>query len=172
MSENITFNYSVPYDIMVGAWAGHAITYDEKGKYVSMAPSILNISWEEYGSKLIYSQKILDDLGAVFKHPSMKTAVHLVSDYTFNLEVDGKTVYYEDKGSDFFVEGVESQPGIYLFHLSFPYGSYYNNQYFMNPNERNIIGPFVPNDSNKFGFVLAQSFTRVNYGGSPPIVAP
>lgn len=62
------------------------------------------------------------------------------------------------------MKGVETQPGTYLFHLSFPMGDYYNNQYFVGPNERHIIGPFVPaSGGREFTFAVAQTFTRISY---------
>ena len=49
-------------------------------------------------------------------------------------------------------------------------GHYYNNQYFMSPNERHIIGPYVATDgstpaqpSGEVTCIVAQTFTRVSY---------
>ncbi|MEM8665045.1 MAG: hypothetical protein AAGF49_13110 [Pseudomonadota bacterium] len=61
------------------------------------------------------------------------------------------------------VAGAESTPGTYLFHLTFPFGNYYNNQYFTTPNERRIIGPYVPAGGVAFSGVVAQTFTRISY---------
>jgi hypothetical protein len=60
--------------------------------------------------------------------------------------------------------GAETSPGTYLFHLTFPgFGHYYNNQYFTNPNERRIIGPFVHGGDYDPQFIVSQTFTRISY---------
>ena len=77
------------------------------------------------------------------------------------------------------VAGTETRPGIYLFHLMFKEGHYYNNQYFTDPNERQIIGPFVATTNaaepasrrrstsaapvGEIQVVVAQTFSRLSY---------
>jgi hypothetical protein len=62
------------------------------------------------------------------------------------------------------VEGFESMTGIYMFHLSAKNQSFqmYNNQYFINENQRNIIGPYLGADG-KVAMVVAQSFQRMSF---------
>jgi hypothetical protein len=67
------------------------------------------------------------------------------------------------------VEGTQTRPGVYIFHLQFRNWRYYNNQYFLDANERHIIGPCLQGDAPRVAFVAAQAFTRVSYDVPPAL---
>jgi hypothetical protein len=193
--DTSSFDYATPYDIMVGAWTGHSILYDSKGVYQSSTPSILCIYWKEPGKVLRYFQ---EDMGAMeeftAEHESSYAAlIDTVQTRAFDLIIDPDSpkACFSSAESLIRVQGVESRPGTYLFHLEFPAdpdeegsqgGNYYNNQYFTNPNERHIIGPYVPKKigpvlpqeygdrapkPSDFNSVIAQTFTRISYADIP-----
>ncbi|MEW2917430.1 hypothetical protein AB1A64_10195 [Ruegeria sp. ANG10] len=160
------FDYARPFDIMIGMWTGHSIVYDNKGKYLYTGPSILTIDWKEPGKVMHYRQEDLGSLDELIQeHEHGKALKDLFVLREFELQVDGKSC--DSITGDIKVHGVESSPGTYLFHLNFPTGDYYNNQYFLNPNQRRIIGPFVPRDAegrtDGFQFVVSQTFERISY---------
>lgn len=155
------FDYSMPYDIMVGVWTGHSIMYDAKGEYMYTGPSLLSIYWKDKGKLLHYHQKDLGDLDEVLDHPHKASLQDIIVTREFDLVISDKACQSVEAYPA--VSGVESRPGTYLFDLSLEGGHYYNNQYFQNPNERHIIGPFVPNGGTGIGAVVAQTFTRISY---------
>ncbi|MEM8662546.1 MAG: hypothetical protein AAGF49_00300, partial [Pseudomonadota bacterium] len=143
MTKASIFDFGTPFDIMVGAWTGHSILYDAKGKYLYTGPSLVAIYWQVPGQVLHYKQEDLGNLDAlVLDHEDGESLKELIKLREFDLVVDGKSCKSAD--GDVGVTGAESTPGTYLFHLTFPFGNYYNNQYFTTPNERRIIGPYVP----------------------------
>lgn len=95
------------------------------------------------------------------------------SDFHFDLEIIGKQctskkIIGEELKE---VEGTETRPDTYIFMLKFERGGkvgrYYNNQYFTNPSERSIIGPFIWEGSYNMAAVIAQTFTRISYDVPP-----
>lgn len=183
MADKTIYDYASPFDIMVGAWTGHSILYDDKGEYKFTGPSILAIYWKEPGKILRYFQEDMGNLDSVIaRHEGHYAAVDVIQTRAFDLHIDPKSPKACVSGPDSLirVQGAESRPGTYLFHLEFPDtphspgGNYYNNQYFANPNERHIIGPFVPNThkdpktpASDFSSVIAQTFTRISYDQIP-----
>jgi hypothetical protein len=159
------FDFQDPFDIMVGLWNGMTTTYDEHGHYQNSVASLVRVSWIKKGKTLRYQQEELANLDQVLQgNPNKDVLAHIIS-HDFDMAVKGKacqsTTTNKEKIS---MKGVETRPGIYMFHLSFPQGDYYNNQYFTNPNERHIIGPFLPASGGRdFSFVVAQTFTRISY---------
>ena len=179
MSPDTHFEYARPYDLMVGLWAGMATSFDAKGSYLISVPSLVAIYWERPYTVLHYRQDELPDLDHRLEDHPHQSAVAKIIHHNFNLEISGKACMSTaaSKG-DVRVAGTETRPGIYLFHLMFEEGHYYNNQYFTNPNERQIIGPFVATDrkapASREGsssaqpvgaieVVVAQTFTRISY---------
>lgn len=154
------FDYSTPFDIMVGRWTGHAIMYDAHGEYLYTGPSLVSIYWTKRGKVLHYHQEDLGELDKVLQHPYENSLKDIVT-RDFNLVITGKSCKSEKIYPS--VTGVESCPGTYLFDLSLEGGHYYNNQYFQNPNERHIIGPFIPDGGTGIGAVVSQTFTRISY---------
>ena len=76
-----------------------------------------------------------------------------------DFDVDGKRANSPDGE----VTALETTPGTYIFHIKRPDGThYYNNQYFVNENERRIIGPYTEGDLPKIAGVLSQVFTRLS----------
>jgi hypothetical protein len=117
------------------------------------------------GKTLRYQQEELANLDQVLAGNPHKDILASIISHDFDMAVKGKscrsTSTHKEKMS---MKGTETQPGTYLFHLSFPQGDYYNNQYFVGANERHIIGPFVAaNGGRDFSFVVAQTFTRISY---------
>ena len=81
--------------------------------------------------------------------------------YHVDFHINGKRGY--GKQGDMTYTGLETTPGVYLFHIKTPDGSFYNNQFFTDPNERHIIGPFVKAPGNELTQVLSQTFRRISY---------
>jgi hypothetical protein len=165
MTTSGFFDFQDPFDIMVGLWNGMTTTYDDHGHYRNSVASLVRVSWVRKGKLLRYQQQELADLDQVLAGNPHKQALATIISHDFDMAVTGKschsTTTHKEKMA---MKGVETQPGTYLFHLSFPMGDYYNNQYFVGPNERHIIGPFVPaSGGREFTFAVAQTFTRISY---------
>jgi hypothetical protein len=197
MAPRTTFDYAVPYDLMVGHWAGIATVYDDNGVYQDSIQSRVAIYWHVRSKVLHFQQNQEDSVETLLNSPGYDRndvmAVRNFSQMTVDLEVKGKSCSGEDKQSGTLITGVETRPGIYLFHLRTKdangqyFADYYNNQYFVSPNERHIIGPYVmaapataaarkkfapaPKSvdvpayfpTGKVRLVIAQIFTRISY---------
>lgn len=159
--SNANTGYSIPFDIMVGLWTGHSVMYDDRGAYQYTGPSLCAIYWKTPGELLHYWQKDLGDLDELLEHPHQEDLSDIVVIRDFDLLVNGKSCKSVHESPA--VSGVESTPGTYLFDLALGAGHYYNNQYFTNPNERHIIGPYVPDGGSGIAVVVAQTFTRISY---------
>jgi hypothetical protein len=164
MSTSPSFDFAKPYDIMCGVWAGMACIYSPKGEYQFAAPSRVAIYWKDR-STLHYRQDEMDNLDAFMDrlprgdtgHAQIRHVVHA----SFDLTIDGKAA--AGRSSELDVTGTETMPGVYLFRLAVRSGGvYYNNQYFLDASQRNIIGPFVGADGET-SLVIAQSFARISY---------
>jgi hypothetical protein len=169
MAPDVTFDYATPYEIMVGVWTGMSTTYKPDGEYWGSVPSRVVVYWDIPGKLLKYKQDELPGLDAILddkrhkKHPNRQAFSSIVR-HNFDLAISGKACQSRPNKEKVSCVGAETRPGIYLFHLHFPkWGHYYNNQYFVNPNERNIIGPFIPGTQHDQQFIVAQTFTRVSY---------
>jgi hypothetical protein len=197
MSPQKSLTAAIPYELMVGYWAGIASVYDDKGVYQDSVQSRVAIYWHIPNKLLHFHQDQEDSVEALLNDPHYNTndvtAVRNFSQLTVDLEVTGKSCSGEDEHSGTTIVGVETRPDIYLFHLRTKdktgryYADYYNNQYFVGPNERHIIGPYVlaapatraalqKYSSERKGtdpagyfptgtirFVIAQTFTRISY---------
>jgi hypothetical protein len=197
MAQQKSFNDATPYDLMVGYWAGIATVYDDKGIYQDSIQSRVAIYWHVQNKLLHFQQDQEGSVETLLNDPGYSTndvtAVRNFSQLTVDLKVRGKSCSGEDEHSGTTITGVETRPDIYLFHLRTKdktgryYADYYNNQYFVGPNERHIIGPYVmatpvtraalqknspqrkSTDSAGYfptgtiRFVIAQTFTRISY---------
>lgn len=164
-NDSSRFDFAEPFDIMLGTWNGITTVYDDKGRYQASVASMVYMSWVKKGSVLRYVQNELANLDeALDVHPH-KAVVASIVRHDFELKVAGKACFTTGKRAEkVSLQGTETSPGTYIFHLTFPEGDYYNNQYFSSPNERHIIGPFVPAGKDRaFSMVVAQTFTRVSY---------
>ncbi|MEO8035893.1 MAG: hypothetical protein ABI837_15760 [Acidobacteriota bacterium] len=165
MASGISFDYSVPYELMVGVWTGITTSFLPNGAYQSTVPSRVYMYWKVPGEVLHYEQQELPDLDAMLdkNHPHRAVFKKIVS-HDFDLRINGKACTSEKNKENVSCVGAETTPGTYLFHLHFPkFGHYYNNQYFSTANERHIIGPYISNNSHDVGMVVAQTFTRISY---------
>jgi hypothetical protein len=196
MMSGRIFDYAKPYELMVGYWAGIATVFNENGVYQDSIQSRVAIYWHVPNKLLHFRQDEEDSVEALLNNPGYDkrdvTAVRNFSQMNADLTVKGKACSGEDKNSGTTITGVETRSGTYLFHLRTRDGAgryfadYYNNQYFVNPNERHIIGPylmaapvteaarrkFAPQNgaaapayfpTGKVKFVIAQMFTRISY---------
>jgi hypothetical protein len=197
MPPHSTFDYAKPYELMVGYWAGIATVFSDDGVYQDSIQSRVAIYWHVPNKLLHFRQDEEDSVEALLDHPGYDkhdvTAVRNFAQLNVDLKVKGKTCSGEDKKSGTLITGVETRPGTYLFHLRTRdengryYADYYNNQYFVSPNERHIIGPYVMAapatdaarrkfsrsqkgaaapayfPTGKVKFVIAQIFTRISY---------
>ena len=179
MAPQSVFDYATPYNIMVGRWSGLTTTFTATGEYVDSVASFVTIFWKKPHKLLHYEQEELPDLDERLEGNPHKETVAKIVRHDFDLEITGKACRSTNtSGEAISVSGTETLPGIYLFHLAFPEGQYYNNQFFTSPNERQIIGPFIaaappeaaparkgaPAPSpGGVTFVVAQTFTRISY---------
>ncbi|MEM9221339.1 MAG: hypothetical protein AAGB11_02910 [Pseudomonadota bacterium] len=162
MTKTSSQDYATPFQIMMGAWTGHSILYDAKGKYLYTGPSLVAVYWMVPGEVMRYKQEDFGNLDSVvLDHEHGENLKDLIKLREFDLVIDGKSCKSAD--GEVGVTGAESSPGTYLFHLKFPWGDYYNNQFFENPNERRIIGPYVPKGGTAFSGVVSQTFSRISY---------
>jgi hypothetical protein len=197
MTSQRIFDYAKPYDLMVGYWAGIATVFGDDGVYQDSIQSRVAIYWHVRDKVLHFRQEEEGSVERLLNDPGYDkhdvTAVRNFSQLNFDLKIRGKASSGEDKKTGTLVTGVETRPGIYLFHLrtrdadGHYYADYYNNQYFVGPNERHIIGPYVmaapasaaarrtfspsrkgadvPSyfPTGKIKLVIAQFFTRISY---------
>ena len=197
MTSRHEFDYSVPYDIMVGVWTGLTIIYGPTGGYLSSTASNVVIYWDTPNKLMHFRQgdeepiaplnamsfsanlealrasELLQNAQAPqlselssrierLKSTSYLKQVASVTTTEFDLKVSGKYASASSPSMD--VTGVNSRPDVYLFHLRLKDGSqsWFNNQYFANANERQIIGPQLDKDG-QIQLVVAQTFSRVSY---------
>ena len=180
MAVPAEFDYARPYDLMVGLWNGMATSYDAQGRYLTSVPSLVAIYWKRPYTLLHYRQDELPDLDERLEGHPHASAMAKIIHHNFDLKITGKScVSTAASHDDVRVAGTETRPGIYLFHLMFKEGHYYNNQYFTDPNERQIIGPFVATTNpaepasrrrstsaapvGEIQVVVAQTFSRLSY---------
>jgi hypothetical protein len=58
MAVSHEFDFSVPFDIMVGLWIGSTILYSPTGEYLSSSASKVTIRWERPGTLLHFRQLV------------------------------------------------------------------------------------------------------------------
>jgi hypothetical protein len=177
------FDFASPYDLMVGLWSGMCTVFDARGEFFSVTPSMVAVFWKRRPTLLHYHQieqhfptpgkpgklrvkpipklEDVDPQRGITGHDAVAETTNL----HFDLHVDGKYCMAKLTGATGLqsVEGTQTRPGVYIFHLGFQGWRYYNNQYFTDPNERHIIGPCLREDNPNLAFVAAQSFHRVSY---------
>src|SRR5271166_1589650 len=71
------FDYSVPYDIMVGVWTGVTITYGPTGHYLSTAASNVVIYWHK-AHELMHFRQVEQDGIAPLKDENFKANLNAV----------------------------------------------------------------------------------------------
>jgi hypothetical protein len=177
-------DFAVPYELMVGVWNGMCTIYTARGEFHSATQSMVAIYWKQRPTLLHYRQieqqfptpgqpaKLqIKGPGDIHSEHLIDEAIAQTTNLHFDLQIDGKYCKASLVGSSGLqsVEGTQTRPGVYIFHLGFRSWRYYNNQYFIDPNERHIIGPCIRNDNPAFPFVAAQAFTRVSYD-VPPVL--
>jgi hypothetical protein len=165
--QDRSFDYGTPYDLMVGLWNGMSTLYDANGVYQNSTPSLVSISWLERPRRLRYRQ--IEELEPFKFPPPPLNDNRNINDFHFDLEINGKSCQSTNIASPYLkeVKGTETRPNTYIFMLKFEQqtgkvGRYYINQYFINPNERHIIGPFIWDDDKNIAAVVAQTFTRIS----------
>lgn len=165
--------FTPPYDLFVGKWTGVANVFDWDGHFIASqtAGSLIEIYWKDEAHTILsFAQFFMGRLAevkagrpsaakkAVPTKGQVRSALSLVA---FDLHIKGKAASGLDK--DYVNRGVESSPGNYLFELKTTTGDtiYYNNQHFLDDNNRIIIGPQVTN--GEVQYVISQNFTRVSF---------
>ena len=153
MTPQNTFDYARPYDLMVGYWAGIASVFNDAGVYQDSIQSRVAIYWHVPNKMLHFRQAQEDSVEDLLNNAGYDSrdvaAVRSFAQLNVDLKIAGKTCSGEDRKSGTVITGIETRPDIYLFHLrtrdehGHYYADYYNNQYFVSPNERHIIGPYV-----------------------------
>jgi hypothetical protein len=197
MTSHSPFDFAKPYELMVGYWAGIATVFNAEGVYQDSIQSRVAIYWHVPHKLLHFRQDEEDSVEALLNGSGFAkddvTAVRNFSQQNFDLKVEEKVCSGKDYRTGTLVSGVETRPGVYMFNLKTRnasgeyFADYYNNQYFVGPNERQIIGPYViaapatkaaltkfspsrkasdvhtrfPTGTTRF--VIAQAFTRIAY---------
>jgi hypothetical protein len=171
------FGYSMPYDSMVGYWMGVSTVYRPDGSYWNSVVSRVAMYWKRKDALLHYRQDEEQIDNVLGEDDPLASAIGAIIHHSFDLAVDGKACRSVHASEPMSVDGTETAPDVYLFHLTFPTGHFYNNQYFLGPHERRIIGPYVEpapstraNPDSKLApplgeirAVVAQTFTRISY---------
>lgn len=158
MENQQVSDFERPYGLMAGVWTGLANEFTAEGEFVGATPSTCAIYWHD--EKTLHFRQDLDPkLLLAGEQAEVSWRAQLLS---FELNIDGKHCRGENPVVN--VEGYESMPGIYMFHLTAKNGSFqqFNNQYFINENQRNIIGPFL-NEAGTVKRMIAQSFQRMSF---------
>jgi hypothetical protein len=159
-----TFDYATPYQLMVGVWDGLASAFDKNGDFDGTYASRVAIYWKKRGKILCFRQvQQTDRIHFRTDDKVAKSKKWVIGETPYHVDflIVGKHGRGESDGKIY--EGVETTPGTYLFHIKSKDGSFYNNQYFVNPNERRVIGPFVEAGQNEITYVLSQVFVRISY---------
>lgn len=177
-------DFAIPYELMVGVWSGMCTVYTAQGEFHSTTPSMVAIYWKQRPTVLHYRQieqqfptpgsppqMIVKPVPTTIASDAIEEAVLQTTNLHFDLQVNGKTCRASNLGGPGLqnVEGTQTRPGVYIFHLGFRNFRYYNNQYFIDPNERHIIGPCLRGAAPEVAFVAAQAFTRVSYDVPPAL---
>jgi hypothetical protein len=159
-------DFSMPYDLMVGLWNGISTVYDANGEYLFSTSSIVGIYWKKRSDLLSFRQ---------VESPKLRLATESVGlvppalpGAIFDLQINGKSgTSTATEGALQSVTGTQISPDAYVIVLTVEsngqVGRYYNNQYFINPNERRVIGPYFVGDSPIISNIVAQTFTRISY---------
>ena len=162
-------DYSTPYDLMVGLWNGISTVYDAKGEYVYSTASLVGIYWKK-GKKrpALLSFRQLEAPKLRISAESVGLVPPVLPGAIFDLQIDGKSCRSTaTEGALQSVEGTQISPDTYVIVLTVEsngqVGRFYNNQYFINPNERRVIGPYFVGDSPIISNTVAQVFTRISY---------
>jgi hypothetical protein len=156
------FDYAIPYDIMIGFWAGIAIVYDPKGNYLGSATSHLATYWEKRYTRLHFRQTQQSGGSTGKGRFALKKPVSSVVILDYDLHIDDK--HAEGVSGNVRITGTGTRPDHYHFLLKSKEGQWYNNHHFMGPNERHVLGPFVEaGGDGEIASVVAQTFTRLSY---------
>lgn len=166
-------DFAKPYEIMIGMWAGMNAVYgpDGRPRPKQSGPSRVSIYWKDHRTihyRQLARQNWLDTHVNEIEESFRQHATGLMF-ISFDLDITdkrgvggGKVRTPDNQEVKVDAEGTETMPGVYLFRLAYKNGqTFYNNQYFMNSNQRNIVGPLVFGDQTLA--VIAQSFSRISY---------
>jgi hypothetical protein len=162
----ILVDFSTPYDLMVGLWNGISTVYDANGEYLYSTSSLVAIYWKKRSALLSFRQ--LEAPKLRISAESVGLVPPALPGAVFDLQIDGKSCRSTaTEGALRSVEGIQISPDTYVIVLTSEsngqVGRYYNNQYFINPNERRVIGPFLVDGSPNISNIIAQAFTRISY---------
>jgi hypothetical protein len=159
-------DYSTPYDLMAGLWNGISTVYDANGEYLYSTSSLVAIYWTERSALLSFRQ--LEAPKLRISAESFGLVLPALPGAVFDLQIDGKSCRSTaTEGALQSVEGTQISPDTYVIMLTVEsngqVGRYYNNQYFVNPNERRVIGPYFVGGSPSISNTVTQAFTRISY---------
>jgi hypothetical protein len=175
MWTGLTIIYDRTGEYLSSAASNVAIYWDEPHKLMHFRqgeeetiPPLFSANVEALGASALrrkeQSALTSDLLSRVdrFKDKAYLDQVAAVTTTEFDLHISGKYATASSPMMD--VTGVNSRPDVYLFHLRLKDGSqsWFNNQYFTNANERQIVGPQLDKDG-QIQLVVAQTFSRVSY---------
>jgi hypothetical protein len=166
------YDYAIPFDIMVGEWEG-LVSYYDVGKTFQFSTSQRShqvIYWKKFGEILCFRELdfAVDPAPTQTKaSPDLQQKLQTVRTINsfLDLTVNGQTA--TGKGDNYEIDGFETNPGLYLFHVVLPNAVIYNHQHFIDPNLRRITGPYVERGTDggpgKVTQVISQVFTRISY---------
>ncbi len=162
MSSRLLSDFATPYDIMVGFWAKQSIMYDRKGNYLDIVPGRVAVYWKTRGKLMHFREDLLEET----PNSKKRTApIYKLIRSEFDLKVEGRYAFSVGSRTLKVISGTEARPDIYHFHLKTNDGyHWYNNHYFINSNERHIMGPSVRSRGNgEIDTIVAQTLTRISY---------
>jgi hypothetical protein len=188
------FDYSKPFDIMVGYWVGTASIYGPHGVYVMSTKSYVSVYWQD-DRTLSFRESAEDDFqfqgrpgdyidprgGGVanaLRRATSVTASDAARVMTYDFEVNGP---YCTTGPivPISVTGRQTRPDAYQFHVKIQKDSHYhhvyNSHHLPTPDDWHIIGPIVGRvgeTEGEVGLAVVQFFRRISYGVPAQSVRP
>jgi hypothetical protein len=188
-----------PFDVLVGTWVGGVSVFSLEGKPIAYWPSQVKIHWvtKDGARHLRYQQHIeplaefmaevnasaksgatsqADDLATKYAQHLQRTAGPTLIDV--DLTVTGARLAGTSQNGSYTVTGGASAPGHFLFMIRHaPTGVVFcNNQYFVNANLRQIVGPTLGQAAIGGDHAAAvpytqnvQTFTRISDAVEEPL---
>jgi hypothetical protein len=193
MSSSNIFDYSTPFNIMVGVWTGVCIAYSPTGEYLNSAASNVFIYWEKFREVMYFRQdelealkllrdkkfstniKSLRDSKSFLSSASkLSSGLDRLNDKAYLKNVAAVTVaefdlYISDKyatgsSSEVDVTGTISRPDVYLFHLCSKKGAVsWYNNQYCANANERQIIGPQMDEDGKIQLVIAQTFSRISY---------
>jgi hypothetical protein len=172
MCSSITPASADPYDIMVGCWKGKGDWYTLDGTYRGSVLSRGVTYWKKRPTLIYFREDAEPSSKEILQDARLKAAVDAITTYEYDLQVNGKALSggcnnCNGTPANIYVTGTEAHPDAYHFILKFQNsgndGSWFNNHYFKNHNERHVLGSFEPaGRAGEITYIGVQTLTRLS----------